>query len=238
MFQHPIFCVPPSYHHLTVLLLNTFYLSIWNNRYGDIPVIIKFVGQTDFNKKGTWVGVSLRTPTAKHGGVVDGRRYFSCKPKHGMFVRCGRLTKNYVIPPTGKDMAPPERQRQESTAPVFVPACAGPRLTTKKTRKSVPEKDVASQSKASGLEKKPMRYYTDSQGEKVLTTKSLDPLGNPTFVCPPSPSKRRKARVAAERAGAAAKEEYWERRARHKACNYRRFPLPYINTLVYTTVPC
>ena len=43
-------------------------------------------GPVDFDD-GEWVGVELDTPTGKHNGAVQGKKYFDCKAMHGMFVR-------------------------------------------------------------------------------------------------------------------------------------------------------
>jgi kinesin family member 13 len=42
-------------------------------------------------KGGTWVGVALDAPTGKNDGTVQGIQYFSCKAKHGIFVRADKL---------------------------------------------------------------------------------------------------------------------------------------------------
>uniref|UniRef100_A0A6B2EAN5 Putative kinesin-like protein n=1 Tax=Phlebotomus kandelakii TaxID=1109342 RepID=A0A6B2EAN5_9DIPT len=52
--------------------------------------VISFVGGTHF-QGGTWVGVELDTPTGKNDGTVQGITYFTCKPKHGIFVRADKL---------------------------------------------------------------------------------------------------------------------------------------------------
>lgn len=48
--------------------------------------IVRFVGTTDF-AAGDWIGVVLDDASGKNDGSVKGRRYFTCEPGHGMFVR-------------------------------------------------------------------------------------------------------------------------------------------------------
>ncbi|KAB7500910.1 Tubulin-specific chaperone B, partial [Armadillidium nasatum] len=48
--------------------------------------VVAYVGPTDF-AQGTWVGIELDVPMGKNDGCVNGVRYFSCRPKCGMFVR-------------------------------------------------------------------------------------------------------------------------------------------------------
>ncbi|XP_067009212.2 kinesin-like protein KIF13A [Anabrus simplex] len=52
--------------------------------------VIAYVGGTEF-AAGTWVGVELDAPTGKNDGMVQGVRYFSCRPKCGIFVRADKL---------------------------------------------------------------------------------------------------------------------------------------------------
>lgn len=47
---------------------------------------VRFVGATEF-ESGQWVGIELELPDGKNDGSVNGKQYFQCKPKHGVFVR-------------------------------------------------------------------------------------------------------------------------------------------------------
>ncbi|KAG8985499.1 hypothetical protein FRB90_004657 [Tulasnella sp. 427] len=48
--------------------------------------VVRFNGTTRF-ATGRWIGVELSEPKGKNDGSVDGEAYFTCKPKHGMFIR-------------------------------------------------------------------------------------------------------------------------------------------------------
>ncbi|KAK5639247.1 hypothetical protein RI129_011739 [Pyrocoelia pectoralis] len=52
--------------------------------------VVAYVGPTEF-ASGTWVGVDLDAPKGKNDGSVQGIYYFTCRPKHGMFVRADKL---------------------------------------------------------------------------------------------------------------------------------------------------
>lgn len=52
---------------------------------------VRYIGPTDFGE-GVWVGVELRTARGKNDGSVQGKRYFSCKPDHGLLVRPNKIT--------------------------------------------------------------------------------------------------------------------------------------------------
>ena len=53
--------------------------------------VIRYIGHVDF-AEGLWLGVELKTPKGKHDGYVQGRRYFTCRPHHGLLVRPSRVS--------------------------------------------------------------------------------------------------------------------------------------------------
>ncbi|XP_063774998.1 CAP-Gly domain-containing linker protein 4 isoform X2 [Pseudophryne corroboree] len=53
--------------------------------------IIRYIGSTDF-APGVWLGLELRSAKGKNDGSVGEKRYFHCKPNHGVLVRPGRVT--------------------------------------------------------------------------------------------------------------------------------------------------
>ncbi|UYV73088.1 CLIP1 [Cordylochernes scorpioides] len=58
-----------------------------NNEIG----VVRYVGPVDF-AEGTWLGIELRSSKGRNDGTVQGRRYFTCRPNHGLLVRPSRVT--------------------------------------------------------------------------------------------------------------------------------------------------
>ncbi|NP_001349445.1 uncharacterized protein LOC449988 isoform 1 [Danio rerio] len=52
---------------------------------------IRYIGTAEF-APGLWLGLELRSPKGKNDGSVGSRRYFSCRPGHGVLVRPSRVT--------------------------------------------------------------------------------------------------------------------------------------------------
>uniref|UniRef100_M4B9N6 CAP-Gly domain-containing protein n=1 Tax=Hyaloperonospora arabidopsidis (strain Emoy2) TaxID=559515 RepID=M4B9N6_HYAAE len=57
---------------------------------GNVPGVVRFIGTTHF-ATGTWVGIELCEQMGKNSGTIDGQKYFSCAPNHGIFIRASRL---------------------------------------------------------------------------------------------------------------------------------------------------
>ena len=57
---------------------------------------IAFIGKVHFTK-GEVAGVHLEAPLGKNNGTVGGVMYFQCEPKHGVFARLHRLTREPFI---------------------------------------------------------------------------------------------------------------------------------------------
>ena len=61
----------------------------------DLLGTVRFFGNTSF-QTGKWVGIELDEPQGKNSGIVQGKRYFECKPNHGVFVRPANVKINEV----------------------------------------------------------------------------------------------------------------------------------------------
>ncbi|VUZ55936.1 unnamed protein product [Hymenolepis diminuta] len=57
---------------------------------------IRFIGETQF-APGIWYGVELSKAVGKNDGSVEGVRYFTCEPKHGVFAPASRLQKSFLL---------------------------------------------------------------------------------------------------------------------------------------------
>ncbi|KFR14555.1 Kinesin-like KIF13A, partial [Opisthocomus hoazin] len=72
---------------------------------------VRYIGTVDFSA-GIWVGVELNVQLGKHDGTVKGREYFHCRPRHGVFVRPGRLSK---APASARRWSSTSRSQASST---------------------------------------------------------------------------------------------------------------------------
>jgi hypothetical protein len=58
--------------------------------------VVRHFGPVDF-APGIWAGLVLDEDVGKNDGVVMGKRYFDCAPKHGLFTLQSRLTRQAEV---------------------------------------------------------------------------------------------------------------------------------------------
>jgi len=68
--------------------------SVWVD--GIKPGRIQYIGVTKFGPGDDWAGVFLDEPIGKNDGSVGSSRYFTCEPKHGVFSKLHRLTREPI----------------------------------------------------------------------------------------------------------------------------------------------
>ncbi|XP_066597126.1 CAP-Gly domain-containing linker protein 1 isoform X2 [Prorops nasuta] len=66
---------------------------IVSSSQGSKTGVLRFIGPTHF-QTGEWCGVELDDPLGKNDGSVDGKCYFVCKPKHGLFVPVSKVSRS------------------------------------------------------------------------------------------------------------------------------------------------
>lgn len=84
---------------------------------------VKYFGDALFSD-GKWVGVELNEEIGRNDGTVQGHRYFTCKPKYGVFVRPSNCSKASNVPastPRSSSATPNVRLTNRSTIRASVP---------------------------------------------------------------------------------------------------------------------
>lgn len=76
------------------------------------PGILRYVGKTHI-APGFWCGVELFDASGLHDGEVDGKRYFSCKPFHGIFAPLDKVVPKPEEEPVKVRSFPPPIATQE-----------------------------------------------------------------------------------------------------------------------------
>ncbi|KIH45129.1 CAP-Gly domain protein, partial [Ancylostoma duodenale] len=66
---------------------------------------VAYVGPTKF-APGEWIGLVLDEPLGKNDGSVQGYRYFTCNPEHGLFCKSSKLDRILLSPSRFKSPTP------------------------------------------------------------------------------------------------------------------------------------
>ena len=56
----------------------------------DVYGVLRYIGRVD-GKEGDWAGIELDTAIGSNDGTYEGKRYFVCEPRCGVFIRTNRL---------------------------------------------------------------------------------------------------------------------------------------------------
>jgi dynactin 1 len=75
--------------------------------------VLRFWGATDF-ATGKWAGIELSLPHGKNNGTVQGIKYFTCPPNHGVFVKPSQVN---VVQERESVPTPPPARAAPSPAP-------------------------------------------------------------------------------------------------------------------------
>jgi len=85
----------PSAAHVLTEDTDSFIIGMRVFVDGVKPGRIQFIGETKFGP-GEWAGIFLDEPIGKNDGSVMNTRYFTCEPRHGVFSRLYRLTREPI----------------------------------------------------------------------------------------------------------------------------------------------
>ena len=85
---------------------------------------IQFVGKTMF-APGTWIGVELDLPKGTNDGSLDGIRYFTCEPSHGLFAPPNKVEIRPVATAAAVTATPPVEPGKVRPSPEISPVNTG-----------------------------------------------------------------------------------------------------------------
>ncbi|VDO00213.1 unnamed protein product [Rodentolepis nana] len=126
---------------------------------------IRFIGETQF-APGLWYGVELSKAVGKNDGSVEGVRYFTCEPKHGVFAPASRLQK---LPPrtTKSHLLAGNNDMSQSVHADFLPDCQRRPATPDCPRRSVDNYSSLGRPRpATASSKMSTSIYSNGEGSK------------------------------------------------------------------------
>jgi hypothetical protein len=82
---------------------------------GERVARVMFVGQLPSMPAGYWVGVQFDDKVGKNDGTLHGKRYFTCPPGHGSFLRSSKISLHEDVPDkhTKAEEAPPDEKKKK-----------------------------------------------------------------------------------------------------------------------------
>ena len=90
-----------------------------NSSVGVLKVgVLRYLGTTEF-AKGEWAGVELDEALGKNDGSVANKRYFTCRPMHGVFAPIAKV--NAAPPPPPPPSAQPSSSNNNNKSPIKAP---------------------------------------------------------------------------------------------------------------------
>ena len=138
-----------------------------NIGYGEIL----FVGQTSF-APGTWVGVHLDEPRGKNDGSVQGKRYFACEPRCGVFVRPSQV---HVQANELEDMPRPNATPHSTRRSVGTSRFSMVAETPQTSRRATAALGPGSTGRTSGARPRPSHFRTPAVINRTPVPASLTP---------------------------------------------------------------
>jgi len=152
---------------------------------------VVFIGPTQF-AAGEWVGVELDAAVGKNDGSVNGVRYFTCKPLHGVFAKAAKLTK---LPPS--DDAPESGVASAATSQSSINTAAENNDAGKSEATVSPsDTDLATEAGDRTVLESPVSEQ--SAAELSSETAAADPAagGELTKMLPPGPPEKQGTKAA------------------------------------------
>ena len=88
-----------------------------NSSVGVLKVgVLRYLGTTEF-AKGEWAGVELDEALGKNDGSVANKRYFTCRPMHGVFAP---IAKDNAAPPPSAQPSSSSNNKSPIKAPTAI----------------------------------------------------------------------------------------------------------------------
>lgn len=142
---------------------------------------VKYLGYPEFST-GCWVGIELFEPKGRNDGSVHGRRYFTCKPNYGLFVRasfCSRVD-NIDMKRDEKDLRP--RSAGKSSQ---VPMSTSSRLRMPSSRPSASDSNASHVlQKIQSVLKGPQTQIVESEAKLISSPFLKTPVEYSSYPAP------------------------------------------------------